>query len=60
MPNFSLSGPLISFWQRKPLLMGVAKTKSHLLPHLHPRLVNSAHPVTWRIHTNFLPDSLVL
>ena len=54
MPNFSLSGPLISFWQLKQLPMGVAMTKTH------PHVVNIPHLVTWRTHTKVQPDLLVL
>ena len=38
--------------------LDVAMTKPYLLP--HPHMVNDAHPATWRTHTKFQPDSLVL
>ena len=56
--NFGLVGPLISFWQPEEPLVGVAKTKSHLLPHLLPHLdvVNNANPITWTPYAKFQPD----
>ena len=62
IPNFSLISRLISFWHTKQLPVVVAMTKPQPFTHImsHPQVVNSTHPVTWKMHTKFQSDSLVL
>ena len=62
IPNISLIGPSISFWQPKQFPISVTMIKPHLLPHplTHTRVVDNTHPDTWRTQTKFKPSSLVL